>query len=178
MGAEEFDVLQLGCGENQHGDAWNVDVNASVGPDEVVDLDQLPWPWPDESFDTVRAVHVLEHLDDLEGALLEVGRVLEPGGTLLVKWPIGVNEIADPDHQHRWVWDTPLYYTGERHWDVDVGLDVTHRHVSLHLHLDGSAGWLYKWFLRLYHRAHGDGRWAFDMPATSGEFTVVFRKDE
>lgn len=169
-------ILNLGCGEDHHPDALNVDASPAVEPDEVVDLDELPWPWESGAFDTVRAYHVLEHLDDLDAALAEIARVLRPGGTLVVKWPMGQNELADPDHGHRWIWDTPLYYCGERHWDVDVGLEVVHRSVDLDVHVNGLVGWVYKTALSEYHRRHGPGRWAFGLPATSGEFTVVFER--
>ena len=46
-------------------------------------------PFPDESFDAVRAERVLQHLEDPEAALREMLRVTKPGGKLL---------LMDPDH--------------------------------------------------------------------------------
>lgn len=40
-------------------------------------------PFPDQSFDVVTCVDVLEHVDDVGGALREIHRVLRPGGVLL-----------------------------------------------------------------------------------------------
>lgn len=41
-------------------------------------------PYPDASFDLVATAHVLEHLPHPKKALLEMQRVLRPGGTLLL----------------------------------------------------------------------------------------------
>lgn len=171
------DVLHLGCGEEYHDDAWNVDVNPGVDPDEVADLAAVPWPWPDNSVTVIRAYHVLEHLPDIEAALRECARVLAPGGYLDTRWPMGMNARADPDHEHEWTWQTPLFYCGERHWDTDVGLEVVDRYVDLYCHRRPS--YLARAIERLWawqRRRYGPGEWCFGLPCMSGEFTVVFEK--
>ena len=40
----------------------NVDANQDCSPDEVANLEDLPWPWPDNSVDQIVMTHVLEHL--------------------------------------------------------------------------------------------------------------------
>lgn len=170
------DTLHLGCGTDIRADAHNVDQLQLDGVDEQVDLAEFPWPWDDASWGEIVAEHVFEHLPDIEQALRESARILKPGGTLEVVMPIGMNAIADPDHEHVWIWDTPEYYTGKRHWDVDVGLEVVDRGVTIHPHLNGVFGAMQKAWLELYKHLHGPGRWMFDVPITSGEFTVVFQK--
>jgi len=54
--------LNLGCGGKKYPDWINVDKFPTCSPDQVVDLEQFPWPWPDNSVDEVRMFHVLEHL--------------------------------------------------------------------------------------------------------------------
>jgi SAM-dependent methyltransferase len=44
-------------------------------------------PFEDDTFDRVLAIHVLEHLDNLPAALLEVARVLRPSGLFSVVIP-------------------------------------------------------------------------------------------
>jgi SAM-dependent methyltransferase len=46
-------------------------------------------PFPDDSFDALTMLDVLEHLPDPRRALAEVARVLRPGGTLLLTVPHG-----------------------------------------------------------------------------------------
>ena len=171
------DTLHLGCGEDYREGEHNVDAVAAVGPDEVADLNECPWPWPDATFRCIRAYHVLEHLADVETALRECARVLEPGGRLITRWPVGVDALADPDHKHRWTWRTPTFYCGKRHWDRDVGLRVIHRDVSLWP--AGPEGPLQaydrlRWALR--KRLVGAGPWCFTQQGSSGEFEVIFEK--
>lgn len=171
------DILHLGCGEDYRENELNVDAVEAVGPDEVVNLDDTPWPWAAESFTTIRAYHVFEHLEDVEAALRECSRVLVPGGKLLSRWPVGLDAIADPDHEHVWTWRTPEFYTGKRHWDRDVGLKVEDRNVRLWPAGQDNplAAWnAFMWRVRLW--LEGPGPWCFNQSGSSGEFEVVFRK--
>lgn len=176
-------ILHLGCGDDYRDGEHNVDAVASVGPDEQVDLDEIPWPWPDESFRLIRAYHVFEHLNDIEAALGECIRVLQPGGKIDLRLPAGVNADADPDHTwgtsgRPWTWQTPEFYTGKRHWDSDLPLQLSERAVELHTHYSHpllQALHHLKW--RLERWWDGDGEWCFRQPAASGEFRVVFVKN-
>lgn len=55
--------------------------NAIVGDCQIV------LPFEDQSFDRALAIHVLEHLPNLPAALLELRRVLKPGGTFVAVIP-------------------------------------------------------------------------------------------
>ena len=168
-------TLHLGCGAVIKGRAHNVDIRDGPDVDETVDLDATPWPWPDDTFSLIVAEHVFEHLADVESALRECARVLEPGGRLRTVWPMGQNAWEDPDHERRWHWDTPARYCGKEPWDVDVGLTVERRDASLHTHGPGAAGIAWGAVVRALAWHYDAGRWMFDLPATSGEFEVVFR---
>jgi SAM-dependent methyltransferase len=45
-------------------------------------------PFPDEAFDLVCALDIVEHVDDDDGAWSELVRVVRPGGTLLISTPL------------------------------------------------------------------------------------------
>lgn len=90
----------LGCGED-HRNGWhNVDVRPECDPDEVVDFDSHPWPWPDGSFTRVLMDNVIEHLDDRNAALHELARVIEPGGTVTLRFPHwnSLGHYTNPSH--------------------------------------------------------------------------------
>jgi hypothetical protein len=83
--------LNLGCGFNKLEDFWNVDRLRECEPEEVVDLKSTPWPWKDNQFSDVAALHVLEHLgasyEEWISILRELWRVTRPGGLIHIALP-------------------------------------------------------------------------------------------
>jgi SAM-dependent methyltransferase len=93
-------ILDVGCGTGA-----NLEMLAQFGAAEGVDIsdDALEFcraknlkahkglaeklPFPDESFDVVTALDVVEHLDDDIAGLREMHRVLKPGGKTLIFVP-------------------------------------------------------------------------------------------
>ena len=54
-------------------------------------------PYPDDFFDTVAIVEVIEHVPDERRTLAEIGRILRPGGTLILTTPHkGILTFLDP----------------------------------------------------------------------------------
>jgi SAM-dependent methyltransferase len=71
-----------------------IELNASMAAEarargvEVLEHDlEEPLPLPDSSFDVVHACEIIEHLFDTEGFLEELGRILAPGGVLILSTP-------------------------------------------------------------------------------------------
>ena len=64
-------------------------------PDNVSvhDISATRMPWPDGHFDTATAIEVLEHIDGLSVGLLEIRRVLAPGGRFFVSVPNRLHPI-------------------------------------------------------------------------------------
>ena len=77
-------LLNLGCGTYRRPEYVNVDAFAVCKPDVVWDLNETPYPWPDNSVDGIMMTHVLEHLENWWGAFTECARILKPGGTLVI----------------------------------------------------------------------------------------------
>lgn len=69
--------------------------NLSVG-------DVRTLPYPDNTFDVVVAIEVLEHIPDPETGLLEARRVLKPGGYAITALPVQL-----PLMMHLYDFDTP-----------------------------------------------------------------------
>jgi SAM-dependent methyltransferase len=53
----------------------------------VVDLNRESFPWPDNSFDAITCMHLVEHLVDRAGLWRECARVLKPDGKVYVETP-------------------------------------------------------------------------------------------
>jgi SAM-dependent methyltransferase len=104
--------LNVGCGHDVRpaSEGWvNMDLLPLPGVDTVHNMLDLPWPFPDETFDLVVAVHVLEHVPHRvpgrprDGFLLwmeEVHRVLRPAGRF---------EAVVPYYRHDGYWIDPTH---------------------------------------------------------------------
>lgn len=98
------DILNLGAGNRLVAGAVQHDRTQHRPEIDVVhDLDQLPWPWADNSFDLVIACAVFEHLrNTLIETVNECWRVLRPGGVLHMKLPYWHSDNSFRDPTHYW----------------------------------------------------------------------------
>ena len=79
--------LNLGCGDLPIKDAINVDFFDTGHADQIVDLNEFPWPWQDNSVDGIYMIHFLGHCHDLVKIIHECHRILKPGGFLHIQVP-------------------------------------------------------------------------------------------
>lgn len=70
--------VNIGCGDKPKEGYVNVDLCGT--PDKVVDLSVFPWPFESDSVDEVLSEHFLEHCEDFEKTMIEINRILKPGG--------------------------------------------------------------------------------------------------
>lgn len=129
-----MDTLNIGAGNRIVAGAVNHDLTKHRPEIDVVwNLENLPWPWPDNSFDVIVACAVLEHLRiNLVESVGECWRILRPGGVMHLKLPYwnSANSYRDPTHYWRFDLttcdlfdpDTPYgrqytFYT-ERKWKI------------------------------------------------------------
>lgn len=110
--------LLLGCGTDRRKKVtWSgrskewvnlvtLDIDPSVNPDVVHDLEVLPYPFTDERFDEIHAYEVLEHCGKqgdwkfFFAQFAEFYRILKPGGYLVATVPMWDSPWAwgDPGH--------------------------------------------------------------------------------
>lgn len=102
-----MDILNLGAGNKLVEGAINHDLYKHRSEIDVAhDLNDLPWPWKDNSFDLIVACAVLEHLRiNLIESVNECWRILRPGGVLHMKLPYWNHANSYRDPTHYWQFD-------------------------------------------------------------------------
>lgn len=63
--------LDIGCGENKQDGFVGIDMRASSGVDIVHDLEEFPWPLPDDCVVLAIASHVVEHINPHKGVFIQ-----------------------------------------------------------------------------------------------------------
>lgn len=123
---QKVSFCDIGCGANKAGENWfGVDYRKLPGVDLVQDLEQFPWAIPSESFNTLVANHVVEHIDPAHGIFIsfmnEAWRILKPGGEFMIGAPYATSTgmFRDPTHvnfinEETWTYFDPedLFYQG------------------------------------------------------------------
>jgi SAM-dependent methyltransferase len=87
------------------------DLSPSDDSTQRIDLHQIPFS--NETFDLVICNHVLEHVEDPAAALVEMRRVLKPGGRAICQTPFArrlTNTLEDPQLQSA---DDRLFFYGQ-----------------------------------------------------------------
>jgi SAM-dependent methyltransferase len=99
------DKTMLAPGESEAwGDLTTLDINSDHKPDVVWDLNIRPLPFDDDTFDSIRAFEVLEHLGrqgDYPSFFAEWSewwRILKPGGFIMA---------TSPHWSSKWAWMDP-----------------------------------------------------------------------
>lgn len=106
--------VNLGCGEDYR-DGWiNVDINEEFRPDDEGDgefirhdLHETPWSWAgDNEFTHLLVDNVFEHIapPSRPDFLSECRRILEDGGTLVMKLPTHVGWDVSHYSVPPWYW--------------------------------------------------------------------------
>lgn len=126
-------ILDVGCGRAKYPGATGIDISADTDADIVADLDEIPWPVDDESFDQILCQDVIEHLESPLAMLGELHRIGRPGARIHLRTPHFSSVLAYGDTTHRHVLSvlairtmvTPLFehYGSPRFRLVHVTLD-------------------------------------------------------
>jgi SAM-dependent methyltransferase len=124
--------LNVGCGETKKDGYVNLDWSPLVHPDVAHNLNVLPYPFPDNSFDLIEAFHVLEHLDTPFAIMKEFHRILKPGGTLHIRVPHFSRGFTHAEHAHGFDITFPLYFKKSFTKSGFFGVEFDLTHLKLH----------------------------------------------
>lgn len=141
-----MDKVKLDIGGGRDPLPGHINVDLRTLPEVDVQAAADDQPFADNSVTRVHANSLVPHLPDLNVAVAEFSRVLEPGGELVLKAThansTGIRD--DPDH-HNWSWTspTPGWYDVDSEWAYyhDAVLELVDVEV---------VGWMrpYRWWLR------------------------------
>lgn len=128
------ELLDIGCGEGALLDAiGGRGVGVDLNPERlvlaanrgmpVVLANACALPFPDQTFETVVSMEVLEHVPDMEQTISEVRRVLRPGG----KWLVSVPGVTLRSWYEMRRYNRAFYCDEDEHFrefsPVDIGLN-------------------------------------------------------
>lgn len=114
-----INVLHLGAGQKfdprfsnltpDHCQYTTNDYRQLPGISWAADLNQIPWPFPDNKFDIIIAIDILEHLEKPIAILEEIWRIMKVEGTLELQVPHfgSLAHSSDMTHRHGF---TPLSF--------------------------------------------------------------------
>ncbi|MDI6825966.1 MAG: class I SAM-dependent methyltransferase [Candidatus Aenigmarchaeota archaeon] len=78
--------VNLGCGSFKIADV-NIDVEGTVSPDIIWDLNKFPYPFREKVYKSVLLHHSLEHLENPYKVLSECVRILQDDGRIIIVVP-------------------------------------------------------------------------------------------
>jgi SAM-dependent methyltransferase len=114
-GAAPARRLVLGCGHEARAGWTNLDIAELPGVDVVHDLDIVPWPLEDGSFDYVECFDILEHVKELPDAMRELHRITAPGARVQIRGPHFTSYTwpTDPTHRRAFAINTFEFFAAE-----------------------------------------------------------------
>src|SRR2546427_5828818 len=110
-------ILDLGCGAKKVPGAFGVDDIALPGVDLVHDLEDTPYPLPENCADEIHLNHVLEHFENPLIIMEEIWRLARPHGRVLIRTPHYSGPYAWKDPTHRRAFSAEsFHYFGENNY--------------------------------------------------------------
>jgi SAM-dependent methyltransferase len=106
-------ALDVGSGRTRREGFHGIDRFPMPGVSVVADLDRGAFPFRDDSFDLVMAMHSLEHVANLLDVMREIWRIVRPGGQVCIAAPYYTASLnlANPYHKQVFNEHTPRFWT-------------------------------------------------------------------
>jgi SAM-dependent methyltransferase len=156
--------LDIGGGRGKQDGYIGIDILDYDGVDIVWNLENFPWPLEDNSFDYIKAFHIVEHINDMGAFFKEIHRIASNKAILSISTPhfSSRNSWIDPTHvKHLSLFFTDHFTREGSLSEGEVCFELVSRRVSFG-HLIGSMR------ARFISKLFGYERWernAFKMPA-------------
>lgn len=129
-------LLDVGCGIKKAPGSIGVDRNPASAADVLCDLDRFPYPFADDSFDRLQAIHVIEHVSDVIRTMEEFHRLVRPGGRVFLVTPHYTDFSSFCDPTHCWHLNSFSFrYFGENHGGFGYYSAARFREISVHVRL-------------------------------------------
>ena len=165
---ENYRVLEIGCGkERLFPDAVTLDINSIHRPTVVHDLEQTPYPFPDDSFDIILCCHILEHVRQFVPCVAELHRILKPGGLIFVEAPYfsSVFAHADPTHVRAFTAHSFDYFKENSALTAFAYAPIRFAEVRVEIVVPGNGflSRLFRYLIRRHTRRYEE-RWAYIFP--------------
>jgi predicted SAM-dependent methyltransferase len=106
--AEKYLAIDIGCGGRKKEGCIGIDMYAFEGVDHVVDVTRQPLPFPDKSVHYIFSSHFMEHINEINNMMSEIGRVAIEGASMEIWHPYAFHNNAFL-HGH-------VSYLTEEHW--------------------------------------------------------------
>jgi SAM-dependent methyltransferase len=112
--------LDFGCGQTKEPGYVGMDIFPGEGVDVIHDFDVFPYPFADNTFDEIVSKSSLEHVDDFIATVVELHRILKPGGILEIWVPhySGPDAYRDPTHKTFFAYTTFDRFTGHTSYET------------------------------------------------------------
>jgi SAM-dependent methyltransferase len=94
-------MLNLGCGLKKRAGWINADLNRTVSPDVVLNLEEAHLPFGSDLFRRVVCDNVLEHVSEVQRLMEEIFRVARDGAEVEIYTPHFSSDDAVTDITHR-----------------------------------------------------------------------------
>jgi SAM-dependent methyltransferase len=168
----------MGCGLKHVPEAVNLDITPATNPDVLHDLNNSPWPFPDNHFREVQAFDVIEHLDNFIAVMEEIHRVCRDKAIVRITVPhfSCANAFTDPTHRRYFGYFSMDYVTAEN----EIQFYTAARFKKLASRMMFYPSLLNKLVWRLANRypAAYERRWVWMFPAWYLYFELEVQKDK
>ena len=104
--------VNVACGQIRMENFIGIDKVKTDATDIVHNLDEIPWPFEDDSVDEIHCSHYVEHVKDLTSFVDEMHRIMKKGAkaTIIAPYYASMRAIQDPTHVRSICEATFLYY--------------------------------------------------------------------